>query len=59
MRLIRLPEVIKKVGFGRTTIYEMIKAGDFPAPIKKRNKSLWTEEEVDAWVKALVESARA
>ena len=59
MRLIRLPEVTKKIGLCRATVYQMIKKGQFPAPIKVRNASLWTEDEVDAWVTALVESARA
>ena len=59
MRLIRLPEVIQKVGLGRATIYQMIARDEFPKPIKVRNASVWPEEEVDAWITKLVESARA
>ena len=33
-KLIRLPEVIRKTGFGRTWIYELIKAGRFPKQVK-------------------------
>ncbi|MFV3023321.1 helix-turn-helix transcriptional regulator, partial [Klebsiella aerogenes] len=29
-RLIRVPEVLRKVGFSRTTMYELIKEGRFP-----------------------------
>ncbi|MCD3180314.1 AlpA family phage regulatory protein [Salmonella enterica subsp. enterica serovar Enteritidis] len=31
---IRLPEVIKRTGFGKTWIYELIKAGRFPSQVK-------------------------
>lgn len=29
-RLIRVPEVLRRVGFSRTTMYELIKEGRFP-----------------------------
>ncbi|WP_168403166.1 helix-turn-helix transcriptional regulator [Erwinia amylovora] len=33
-KLIRLPEVMNRTGFGKTWIYKLIKAGHFPAQIK-------------------------
>ncbi len=33
-RLIRLPAVQERVGMGRTAVYELIKAGKFPRPVK-------------------------
>jgi len=35
-KLIRLPEVIRKTGFGRTWIYELIKAGNLNILNKRR-----------------------
>lgn len=32
-RVLRLPEVLKAVGIGRTSLYKMVKAGTFPAPL--------------------------
>jgi predicted DNA-binding transcriptional regulator AlpA len=32
-RILRLPEVIETVRIGRTSLYKMIKAGTFPAPL--------------------------
>lgn len=32
--MIRLPDVIKRVGLGKTAIYDHIKNGDFPKPAK-------------------------
>lgn len=50
-RLLRLADVIEIVALGRTQIYEMIKAGAFPAPYKPTEKaSRWSENEVQAWV---------
>ncbi len=44
-RLIRLPEVLKIVPLCKVKIYQMIKDGFFPAPLKIGRASLW---EIDA-----------
>lgn len=50
-RLIRLSQVKEIVGFGKTCIYAMIKAGNFPAPCKPCGAaSRWSENAVMAWV---------
>lgn len=48
--LIRFPELKRKVGLGRTKIYEMIGEGSFPAPVKIGRASLWKINQVDAWI---------
>lgn len=54
-RLIRLCEVRNTVGLGKTRIYELIKAGSFPAPCKPGGSaSRWSEREVSAWVSECV-----
>ncbi|WP_343661114.1 AlpA family transcriptional regulator [Ralstonia sp.] len=50
MRLIRMPEVIKMVGLGKTAIYDRIKDHRFPAPIKLGRASAWVESEVQEWI---------
>ena len=59
LRLLRVPDVLAKIGLSKPTLYRMLKAKEFPQPITIRNSSLWPEDEVDAWIKASVAAARA
>ncbi|MBT3468970.1 MAG: AlpA family transcriptional regulator [Opitutae bacterium] len=65
-RLIRLPEVLSRTGYGRTSIYRKMEKGEFPknlklgAPIKDPTQFdsraiAWIEEEVDQWVESRIE----
>ena len=47
---LRLPEVERRVGLKRATIYRMIATGEFIPPVKLRNSSAWPEHEVNAWL---------
>ena len=38
------------VDFGRSRIYQLIKAGDFPKPIKFGKSSRWLRADIDAWI---------
>lgn len=50
-RVIRLPEVIKKTGLGRTTLYRMSTAGVFPEAVSLGGKAMgWIEAEIDKWI---------
>ncbi|BBE51744.1 Phage transcriptional regulator [Ferriphaselus amnicola] len=52
MRLLRLSEVLALVRLGKTTLYQLVKDGDFPAPIKiSRRATAWRSEDVSNWVK--------
>lgn len=56
-RLLRLQEVIAICGLGRSKIYQAIKVGDFPAPVKLFGRSsAWLSTEIDAWVRRVVEA---
>lgn len=44
--------VMGRTGLSCAMIYKLIKAGEFPAPIKAGRSSLWPESEVDAWIEA-------
>ena len=50
-RLIRLPEVLSRVGVGKTTLYRLVEQGEFPAPRKLGPQiAVWSDHEVSEWV---------
>ncbi|APS29556.1 MULTISPECIES: helix-turn-helix transcriptional regulator [Pectobacterium] len=58
-RLIRLPEVIRRTGFGKTWIYTLIKAGRFPSQVKTGVRAVaFIESEVDAWIDNAITRSR-
>jgi prophage regulatory protein len=52
-RLIRFPAVQERVGMGRTAVYELIKAGKFPRPVKVGAASAWIDAEITRWIEEL------
>ncbi|MCA5918503.1 AlpA family transcriptional regulator [Pectobacterium brasiliense] len=58
-RLIRLSEVKRRTGFGKTWIYELIKAGRFPSQVKTGVRAVaFIESEVDAWIDNAITRSR-
>jgi prophage regulatory protein len=57
-RLIRLPQVKAMVGLGRSSIYDRIKKGEFPKPIKVGRVSGWIEAEVEVWISEQIQASR-
>ena len=54
-RFIRLAEVLATCGKSRSSIYEGIKEGTFPAPVKlKGRSSAWLKSEILQWMQACV-----
>ena len=48
---IRLPEVCKRTGLSKATIYRLIQNQAFPAPRKiSLRASAWNSSEVEAWL---------
>ena len=45
---LRLPEVMRRTGLKKTTIYSQIKLGQFPAQIKLGRISVWLERDINA-----------
>ena len=59
-RLLRLAEVRSRVGLGKTSIYEMVRQGLFPKPIKITPAAVrWSEREIDAWIASLLRNGQA
>ena len=65
-RFIRLPEVLSRTGYGRTSIYRKMEDGSFPrsvklgGPLEDTNAFdcraiAWIEEEVDQWIDSRIE----
>lgn len=53
----RLPVVLDRVGTSKTTVYAMVKAGTFPAPVKIGQRAVaWRHSEIDQWIASRVSS---
>lgn len=52
-KLIRRPEVEALTGLSRSTIYDWMKRGEFPQPVKLGARLVaWRESDVTAWLEA-------
>lgn len=50
-RLLKLSDVMAKTSVGRTWIYEHIRSGEFPAPVRLGEQCVrWRESEIDDWI---------
>ena len=65
LRFIRLPEVLSRTGFGRTSIYRKMEDGDFPKSVKlggppkdpeafDSRAGAWIEADVDQWIESRI-----
>jgi len=56
MRIIRLKEVMKMTGLGRSTVYKYIAESTFPRPVSLGDRCVgWLESEVFGWIAGKVE----
>ena len=59
-RFLRLPAVENRVGLGKSSIYAMIAARQFPAAIPIGERAVgWLESDIEAWISARIAQARA
>ena len=65
-RFIRLSEVLRRTGYGRTSIYRKMEDGSFPESVKlggppsdptafDSRAVAWIEDEVDQWIESRIE----
>ena len=65
-RFIRLPEVLSRTGYGRTTIYRKMEDGSFPRSVKLGGPPIdpnvfdsraiaWIEDEVEQWIESRID----
>jgi prophage regulatory protein len=56
MNIFRLPEVMAKVGLGRSSIYAYVQKNQFPQPIRLGERAVgWKSDEIDAWIEQRAE----
>ncbi|MDR3417727.1 MAG: AlpA family transcriptional regulator [Nevskia sp.] len=56
---LRLPAVKAKTGLSRSTIYDRIDKGAFPAPVRLGGKAVgWPASDIDAWIVSTVAQGR-
>ena len=59
LSLLRAPDVLARIGHKKTALYDMVKAGTFPKPIKLGRRCVaWPSDEIDAWIRARIAEAR-
>ena len=57
--IIRLSQAILKTGLSRSTIYTLIKLGDFPKQIQLSPRTMgFLESEIDEWIAGRIASSR-
>lgn len=54
-RLLRLPQVLQTVGYGRSTLFALVRSGRFPQPLRLAGGGAiaWRESEVQKWIDGL------
>ena len=58
IRILRLTQVLDRVGLSRSTVYERIKNGSFPKQITLGARAVgWLEHEIDAWLFDCIENS--
>jgi prophage regulatory protein len=51
--MLRLSDVQRRVGLGRSSIWRMVKEARFPAPRRLSTRAIgWLGSEIDDWLKA-------
>ncbi len=59
LSILRLNQVRQRTGLGRSTVYDKVKAGDFPAPVALGNRAVgWVEAEVTDWIAGRIAASR-
>ena len=51
----RLPEVCRRTGYGHSTLYDLIRRGEFPAQIRLGRRAVgWDSRAVQAWIESRI-----
>jgi len=59
VRMLRLPEVVRRTALSRSQIYRLIDLGTFPRQVPLGERAAgWVEEEVDGWLRERIERSR-
>ena len=55
-KFLKVPAVLDAAGVNKSTLYKMIRAGQFPRPVKPNDDRMvrWLASEIAAWQKARI-----
>ena len=57
--ILRRPQVEQRTGLSRSTLYQYIKDGDFPKPVRLGLRAVgWPESDISDWIAARLKGAR-
>ena len=50
-RILRMREVMQRIGLSRSTIYKLMENDDFPRPMKLGSQAIgWRDADIEAWI---------
>lgn len=59
-RIIRMAELKTRIGLSRSTIYELIKVGNFPSSISLGSRAVgWLSSDLDSWLESRIQSSNS
>lgn len=59
LRILRFPDAVTKTGLSKSSIYERIRNGEFPAPVPLGPRAVgFVAHEVDDWLEQLIRRSR-
>lgn len=57
--LIRMPDAMRRTGYGKAWIYRLISQDKFPKPVKIGSRSIaFVESEIDEWINQRIAESR-
>lgn len=60
LAILRRKHVEARTGLSRSSIYEKVKSGSFPAPVHLGPKAVgWVEAEIEAWLLERIRASRS
>ncbi len=52
-QMLRLPDVIRRTGLSRNTIWRLVRKREFPAPLQLSDNAIgWPSEMVESWLES-------
>ena len=59
LSILRLKDVVQRIGLSRSTIYQRMSDGTFPESISLGDRAIgWVESDIDAWLRQQIEASR-
>jgi prophage regulatory protein len=57
--LLRQPAVLARIGLSKSTLWELVRRGDFPKPLRISPRAVaWKSSEIDRWIEGRAAAAK-